>query len=139
MRTRELPSAKDLTAEERADLCNGMGPKAGKSPLSKLFCWALRQVLIFTGLALLFDEASDDHDLHYALGGDEQDLLYYNVVFLGKCRWIKRKAPWVLHGLINVLSYKAFQAVEAGGGLGPFVWRDRALTLDELRAERAGQ
>ena len=135
MKTRALPSAKDLTPEERQLICNGIGPRAGVGLFSKLFCGLLRIFIRLTGLAALFDELGDDHDLWYALGGTEDDRDFYDVVFFGGCRGIKRRAPWPLHPLINAYAIACYDAVQAGGGFGPFTYRDKALTLEELREE----
>lgn len=134
MRTRELPTADDLSGFERGKWCNGMGPKAGPGLVSRLWCAFLRLLIKVTGLAALFDSCGDTHDLHYLLGGDEDDWLYYDLVFLGNMLAIKKKAPWPLHPVINFMSFAAFKGVRTGGGFGPFQWRDKALTLEELRA-----
>jgi len=136
MKTRVLPSAKVLTVEERADICNGIGPRAGAGLFSKLFCGLLRIFIRVSGLAALFDLCGDDHDLWYVLGGDEDDRDFADVVFFGNCRAIKRKAPWPLHPLINAYSMAAYDAVQAGGGFGPFSYRDVSLSLEELRTLR---
>lgn len=136
MKTRVLPSATDLHATERAAICNGIGPRAGAGIFSKLFCGLLRIFIRLSGLAVLFDLCGDDHDLWYVLGGTEDDRDFADVVFFGACRAIKRKAPWPLHPLINLYSTASYDAVQAGGGFGPFTYRDASLSLGELRELR---
>jgi len=137
MRTRELPRARDLTPEERARWCNGLGPKAGKTVSSKIVSWFLLALLRAAGVADLYRECGNDHDLYYTLGGDADDRLLYDLVFFGSMYETSVKTNMLARPIGRLFSYACFRAVRECGNRGPYVMRIRSLSLAELREKQS--
>lgn len=140
MKAHALPVAGDLPAAARSAICNGMGPKAGRGAFSRLFCGAVRAFLKIVGASLLFDACGDDHDLHYACGGTEDDRAFADLIFLGSMLEVPKqnillRMPTIKLA-VNVMALLCYAGVREGGGLGPFKYRgDGPRTIEQVVEE----
>ena len=117
------PSYRDLTPDQKAALCNGVGSDWMPRWLRKLLTLLSRW---------FFDEASwCHHDFGYTIGYTEAHRLEYDRKFLaamlqdaGRLSGLKRMAAWLLAWIF-------YRSVRAFGGKS-FYYADRYRTMDDL-------
>lgn len=132
---RSFPEPWDLSFEEQAKVCNGIGPAKGSDWGSRA-AWALSLPLLRVAEALgILDHyrmAGDQHDLLYVVGGTWEDKRFADGVFLGGCIHLSALWPIPLRPLGWALSMVFYLAV-ALGGAGNFHFRNYPRTLKEVK------
>lgn len=129
--------AEHLGAARRAQVCNGIGPALGRSPLSWAaygLSWPFLAVASAIGLLALYRLAGDDHDARYAVGGDADDKRQADGAFLADLLSLTARWPWPLRWLGWGIS-GLFTVAVLVGGWGSFRFRSASpypLPLEAL-------
>ena len=109
----------ELTASERAAICNGCGPRG--------FSWAVPD--------FVYVEACDEHDADYFVGYRRRDRLVADLRFLvrmWRCAWETRSPVWRLRFCVLAVAY--FLAVRALGARA-FYYGDGPRTRADIPME----
>jgi len=117
----------EFSPEAQGKYANGLGPKGPQGRGGFKFRM-LRMLLVWVGLAALFDGPAKRHDLLYLAGGTEKDREWVDLLFLGDClREVTRLKLRRLRGwCARALAHLVFETARE---FGEPQWSERPMPL----------